>query len=361
MMDGLFLSKGIYPQQYLSDCAAYILDVQMSDGRIPWFKGGKTDPWDHVEAAMGLSVAGEYQAAEAAYHWLFKQQLADGSWWAAYYDAMPNDRSQRETNFVAYVATGIWHHYLVSADKAFLVQYYPMVQRAIDFVLSYQTEYGDIYWAVDEQGIGQPDALVTACASIYKSIECAINIAATLEQDAASWRRAYEMLGQALRDKPERFDRTWESKSRFSMDWFYPVLAGLYSARDARKRLTSRWDQFVESNLGCRCVSDQPWVTVAESCELTMALLAAGDHAQAVKLYSWLHQWRDNDGGYWTGYQFVDKAIWPEEKTTWTAGAILLAADALTEHTAASRLFLSANLLPAPQDTQCVDGRQRLK
>ena len=41
------------------------------------------------------------------------------------------------------------------------------------------------------------------------------------------WLLARERLGQALRHKPERFDRTWESKSRYSMDWFYPVLAGV--------------------------------------------------------------------------------------------------------------------------------------
>ena len=86
-------------------------------------------------------------------------------------------------------------------------------------------------------------------------------------------------------------------------------------------------------------------MTVAESCELTMALLAAGDHARAIELYSWLHQWQLDDGSYWTGYQFVQEVLWPDEKPTWTAGAILLAADALTEHTTAAKLFTSVNLL----------------
>ena len=87
-------------------------------------------------------------------------------------------------------------------------------------------------------------------------------------------------------------------------------------------------------------MSDEPWVTVAESCELTLALLAAGEHAKALSLFSWLHQFMDDDGGYWTGYNFRDKVIWPREKTTWTAGVILLAADALTEHSPASKLFI---------------------
>ena len=78
---------------------------------------------------------------------------------------------------------------------------------------------------------------------------------------------------------------------------------------------------------------------------LVMALLAADDHARAVEVYSWLHQWRTEDGSYWTGYQLVEDLLWPDEKPTWTAGAILLAADALTGHTAAANLFTRVQLL----------------
>ena len=129
------------------------------------------------------------------------------------------------------------------------------------------------------------------------------------------------------------------------MDWFYPVLTGVYTGAAARARLAARWSDFVEPELGCRCVVEEPWVTVAESCELVLALLAAGDHARAVELYSWLHQWRSEDGDYWTGYQFVQDLLWPDERPTWTAGAVLLAADALTGHTQASSLFTSVQLL----------------
>ena len=78
-----------------------------------------------------------------------------------------------------------------------------------------------------------------------------------------------------------------------------------------------------------------------------MALLAAGDHARAVEVYSWLHQWRLEDGAYWTGYQFSLDLHWPDEKPTWTAGAIMLAADALTAHTPAWQLFQKVDILDA--------------
>jgi hypothetical protein len=226
---------------------------------------------------------------------------------------------------------------------------WPVVDAAMDFVLSLQSPQGDIDWAVDEHGTPKDDALVTGCSSIYKSLECAHNISATLGEARPQYLRARALLGDALRRQPERFDRSWESKSRYSMDWFYPVLAGVYTGAAARERLAARWRDFVEPGLGCRCVVEEPWVTVAESCELVMALLAAGDHARAVELYSWLHQWRSHSGDYWTGYQFVQDLLWPEERPSWTAGAVLLAADALTGHSGASGLFTGVELVPEPR------------
>jgi hypothetical protein len=347
-MQNLLLTKKLFPESLLRPTVNYILRTQLPDGSIPWFVMGKVDPWDHIEAAMGLVIGGEFTAAQKAYQWLAENQLEDGSWWANYIEGEAVDKNHRETNFIAYVATGIWHYFLVSQDKKFLVQYFPVVKKAIDFVLNYQSLTGEIYWAVDIHNQPQRDALITASSSIYKSLECAILIAEELAIDANEWQKSYRRLGHALTHHPEYFDRTWEPKTRFSMDWFYPILTGVVQGKAAQLRIENKWHLFVENNVGCRCVSDEPWVTVAESCELTLALLAAGEHAKAVNLFSWLFQFMDDDGGYWTGFNFRDQVIWPKEKTTWTCGAILLAADALTQHTAAANLFLGSQLYKDP-------------
>ena len=346
-MSGPYLSPGLFPRDFLAPTVASIRALQRDSGEIPWSEDNHADPWDHVEAAMGLSIGGEWAAAERAYRWLAQQQLADGSWWATYRDGAADNRERRESNFVAYVATGVWHHYRVSANAAFLAEMWPVVDAAMDFVLALQSEHGEIDWAVDAAGRPRGDALVTGCSSIHKSLECAHNISVTLGEARPEWLPARRRLGDALRRRPERFDRGWESKSRYSMDWFYPVLAGVVTGSAARARLASRWGEFVEPGLGCRCVVEEPWVTVAESCELVMALLAAGDHARAVELYSWLHQWRSDAGDYWTGYQFALDLLWPDERPSWTAGAVLLAADALTGHTAAASLFTRVEMLDA--------------
>ena len=351
-MTRLYVSMGFYPVEYFQDTVDYIANTQTSDGAIPWFEGGLMDPWDHIESAMGLTVGGRYDEAKQAYYWLRDHQLPNGSWLASYRAGKVEDGTRAESNFVAYIATGVWHYYLVTQDRNFLEGIWPVVKRAIDFVLCLQGPQGEIYWAEDTTKGIQQDSLITGCSSIYKSFECALNIATTLDMQVPHWALARTRLGNALRQHPECFDRTWDSKSRFAMDWFYPVLTSVVSGPRAQQHLKSRWDDFVVDGLGSRCVDDEPWITVAESCELVMALLAAGEYQRAVQLFSWLHEFRDTDGAYWTGYVFRDDTLWPLEKPTWTAAAILLAADALSNVTPAAHLFRQESTVLASQDTQ---------
>lgn len=360
-MTPLVVSRGFYPQAFLRPTVDYIRAHQHSSGAVAWFDGGHVDPWDHVEAAMGLSIGGGLEEAEAAYGWLRNEQREDGSWFAAYRDGAVDDGTRAETNFVAYVATGVWHHYLITGDRTFLETHFDMVRRAIAFVLELQAPTGEIFWALDTRLGIDKDALVTGCASIYKSLECSINAAHTLGEDPSAWIAARARLGHALRHRPERFDRTWESKARFSMDWFYPVLTGVFRGTDAERRIDARWDEFVEPGIGCRCVSDQPWATVAESCELVLALLAAGRTRQAGELFSWLHQHRAEDGSYWTGYQFAERVLWPDERPTWTSAAILLAADALAEATPAHRLFTHVDMPEGSNEAERRHGERLLR
>ena len=347
-MTKVYVSMGFFPEEYFRNTVDYIARVQQQDGAIPWYEGACLDPWDHVEAAMGLTIGGRYDEAKQAYYWLKSKQLPNGSWLAAYKDGKVEDGTRAETNFVAYVATGVWHYYLVTGEVNFLQSMWPVVDSAIEFVLRLQGDQGQIYWAEDTTLGIRKDSLITGCSSIFKSFECALNIATKLDIKVGHWALARTKLGHALTTHPDCFDRTWDSKSRYAMDWFYPVLTGVIKGQQARQHLLSRWDEFVVRDLGSRCVNDEPWVTVAESCELVMALLSAGEYPRAIELFSWLHQFRHENGSYWTGYVFRDKALWPPEKPTWTAGAVLLAADALSNHTNAAHLFREETSAQSP-------------
>ena len=61
----------------IDDICNVILATQLSSGEIPWCEGQKTDPWDHVEAAMGLSIGGYLTEARRAFEWMVRNQNED--------------------------------------------------------------------------------------------------------------------------------------------------------------------------------------------------------------------------------------------------------------------------------------------
>ena len=51
-----------------------IAEWQLPSGMIPWFPNGHADPWNHIEAAMALDIAGLSNEASRANQWLEKIQ-----------------------------------------------------------------------------------------------------------------------------------------------------------------------------------------------------------------------------------------------------------------------------------------------
>jgi len=343
-------SANPFTNGFFDGAVARILELQRDDGAIPWFDGGVVDAWNHTEAAMGLATARHVEAAERAYAFLANSQLTDGSWWGQYGALIPIEDGRyvsgteakriRDTNFCAYPATGVWHHYLITGDRKFLARYFPMVARAIDWVLTWQSEHGDVRWSASDPATPENDSLFAGNCSIYKSLESALRCAAALGRPNERWAIARAKLGAAIRDKPQRFDRTWGSKAHFAMDWYYPVLAGAIGGAGARDRIAARFDEFVVQGIGCRCLADVPWVTIAESAELALALALVARGPDAESLLAWQQRWRDDAGAYWMGHQYAEGLPWPAERPAWTAAAMILAADALAGATPAARLFL---------------------
>jgi len=92
-------------------------------------------------------------------------------------------------------------------------------------------------------------------------------------------------------------------------------------------------------------VSTGEWVTAAETAECVLALDALGRDAQARELFTWVQDLRNDDGSYWTGMVYPEEATYPPlERSTYTAGAMVLAADALGRCTPASGLFRGEGL-----------------
>ncbi len=321
--------------------------VQERDGAVPWTVGGHTDVWNHVEATMALLVAERYDAVERAWTWVRETQRHDGSFPMRTVAGVVEDAGS-ESNMAAYVAVGVWHHWLVRRDLGFVAAHWPVVRQALDLVCRLQLPFGGISWAQgwDDGRPAEsfPDALLAASSSIHHALRAGLTLAELLDEPQPGWELAAGRLGHALREHRDRF----LDNSTYSMDWYYPVLGGAVRGDAGRDLIDSRWQEFVVPGLGVRCVDTDPWVTGAETCERTLALDALGDRERAERLFVDAQRLRNDDGGYWTGYVYPDDVHWPAEHTTFTTAAVLLAHDALASRTPGADLVRGAGLVPDP-------------
>jgi MMP endo-(1,4)-3-O-methyl-alpha-D-mannosidase len=297
------------------EVAARIAESQRKTGEIPWCEGQKTDPWDHVEAAMGLCVGGYIREAQLAFEWMARMQREDGSWYASYRNGVPEDTTL-DTNMSSYIAVGVWHYFLITKDRSFLEAMWETVSAALEFAVRMQAPGGEIYWAISPMGRIDRMALLTGSSSVYMSLKCGLAIAERLGHETPVWREAVRKLGDAIRTKPHLFNM---AKSRYSMDWFYPILSGAVTGQQAQDRIDRYWKKFVVKGLGVRCVSDHPWITMAETSELSLALTAMGNRELAEIVFGWIRDRTFEDGSYWCGFTFPDMVIWPEDRLTWTS------------------------------------------
>jgi hypothetical protein len=330
--------------------ADWIASVQLPNGMIPWFPGGHADPWNHVEAAMALVLAGRRSEAERALDWLCSAQHSDGSW-CMYYLSEGVEEPRRDPNVCAYVATGTWWHYLITGDVGVLEEMWPIVERAISFVLRLQQPGGEVLWSMEPDGTPGRFALLTGSSSIHHSLRCALAIAQRLRHERPEWELAAGRLAHAV----AHLEHAFEPKDRWAMDWYYPVLCGALSEEQGRARLLEGWDRFVMDGLGVRCVADRPWVTAAETAECAIAFDASGLIDNGRLLLSWTRHLRDADGAYWTGCVHPQCTRFPGgERSTYTAAAVVLADYVLHSHRAGAGLF-RGDTLPESLDLAAVE------
>jgi hypothetical protein len=341
---------GILTEAEIRATGETIAAGQQESGAIGW-PDGQVDAWNHVECAMAMSVSGLHRAARRAYEWLLGTQRADGSWPRRTAPGGQVNEAVGESNHAAYVAVGVWHEYLVTGDAAFAARMWPAVRRAIGFVLGLQTPRGEIIWQRDPHGVPAGYALLTGCASIHQSLRCAAALADLVGEPQPDWELAAGRLAHVVARHPEAF----ADKSRFSMDWYYPVLGGSVRGPGATDWLAAGWPDFVVPRLGVRCVRDEPWVTGAETCELVLALDAIGDRPRAVEMFAGIQFLRDPDGAYWTGWQFANRKHYPNERSGYTSAAVILAADTLSRASGGNGLFraVAADSATAPEPASC--------
>ena len=211
----------------VAETAAAIAGDAGADGAIPWTVGEHIDVWNHVEAAMALLVGGADRGRGGGVRVVPRTQRADGSWPMKIVGGVVEDASG-ETNMSAYLAVGIWHHWLLRRDMAFVAAIWPAVRaRRSTSWPSMQLPFGGIAWSQQGDGKVNEEALLAGSSSIYHSLRAGVALADLMGDPQPGGSSPAAGSGHALREHRDLF----LDKSTFSMDWYYPVLSGAAARR----------------------------------------------------------------------------------------------------------------------------------
>lgn len=225
---------------------------------------------------MALSVTGFLAEAEAAYDWSRRHQRPDGSWPIRTVRGTVTDHGI-DSNFCAYIAVGVWHHYMITGDTAFLDRMWPTVWSAIDLVCRFQRPDGAFRWGGDHRThamfdeASSPATRASTTPSTARSGSPRRSTSPTTSgcvrsrrsgRHSASGSRSSRTVGafDGLVLPGARWCAAWTSRPRTHR-------SAVGRVRGARQ--------------GCALRRPRPWVTGAETSELALALDALGDTADA--------------------------------------------------------------------------------
>ena len=332
--------KQILKKSFFENIAKFIKSIQLESGAIPSNDDGSHDPWDHIESIMGLNFANEYESSKLAFDWLIKNQNQDGSWFSKYMDDIPIEKN-KPTHFAPYISVAALHFYKIFSDKEYLEYLWPSIESAINFSIKLQIQNGTIPWSVDKNQKIEEDFLLTGSSSILKSIECGIAISKIIKstKNLEDWNHSYELLSKAIKNPSGKFDLLKDRK-RFSMDWYYPILSGCLNDNQKFFYVDKVFKDFYIKEMGIKCVIEEPWVTVAETCEFIICLMISGRDEDAKKLLKDVINISDINGVPYMGWQYEENIFWPLERPSWTSAALIIAADSVMGLSKGKDLFL---------------------
>lgn len=301
----------------LAPAKDWIIKNQNNNGAINWDQRGKCDPWDHCECLIALAIYEEWDPFIRGVNWFFDNLNSDG----LIPSEFKNDEITKdyyESHHAPYIFLPLYQKFLIDNDIDYIKQYKKQIQTIYKTTLAFADSQGFLFWAKDEKGFSD-NSLVTASCSVHISLKIFEKIADIIGLDYSH----DEILLNEEKINSKRFDRDGISRKRFSMDNYYPFLCGIGND----EKIDNALGDFYKAGLGIKCVIEEPWVTFAESSEFIISMVKMKKNEDAKKILKEIMKFQDNRGIFPTGYQYKLDILWPDEFSTWTNAAVIIAAD----------------------------------
>ena len=291
----------------------WIISNQSSSGAIFWDEKGKCDPWDHCECLIALAIYEEWEYFWKGVNWFFANLNKNGLIYAEFQNEKPS-KLHYESHHAPYIIMPLIQASLIDKEqdykKILTNEQLLKLENIFEVLDDFKDEDGYFYWAKDSNGYSD-NSLITASMSIFLSL--VTKDKSLPEFNIDMWQ--------------EKFNRDGVDRSRFSMDFYYPFLAGI---KNNRKEFLDLLDNYYVKGLGVKCVAEEPWVTIAESSECVISALIHDNENIAKQIFNDIQQFQNKDGIFPTGYQYNMEIFWPDENSTWTNAAVIIAAHALS-------------------------------
>jgi hypothetical protein len=291
----------------------WIITNQSSSGAIFWDEKGKCDPWDHCECLIALAIYEEWEHFWRGVNWFFTNLNEDGLIYAEFQNEKPS-KLHYESHHAPYIIMPLIQASLIDKEqdykKILTNEQLLKLENIFEVLNDFKDEDGYFFWAKDSNGYSD-NSLITASMSIFLSL---------VAKDKIFPKFNIEMW-------QEKFNRDGVDRSRFSMDFYYPFLAGI---KNNKKEFLDLLDNYYVKGLGVKCVAEEPWITIAESSECVISALVHDNEDIAKDIFNDIQQFQNKDGIFPTGYQYDMQIFWPEENSTWTNAAVIIAAHALS-------------------------------
>jgi len=182
----LLLLKLLQDRKYGSLIAAPTLEP---DYRYCW-------PRDAVYLAWALDRCGYHDEAAHFYEWCRRTQMHDGLWYQNHYTDGRRHWSGIQVDQVGSVIWGAWQHFQLTGNRQFLVEMWPTLQRAADYVIS--RVHPEVKLVYSEQDLWEETGgyLTYTNAACVAGLQSAASVAREMgrETDATRWRTAAEAL-----------------------------------------------------------------------------------------------------------------------------------------------------------------------